>query len=105
MNIDIGIANPTKGVAEPKKNIKTVITRRTPKTMLFAKSLTRFLVAFDWSLEISTSMVEGKSFAWTSLTMARIFSTVLIKFFPLRFLMSSTMAFFHLNAQEFFSFS
>ena len=60
INIDIGIAKPTKSaLRKPKKNIKTVITSNTPKTILFAKSLTKFFVAFDWSLEISTSMVEG----------------------------------------------
>ena len=105
--MDMGMANPTKrALRKPRKNIKTVMTSKTPKTILLAKSLTKFLVLFDWSLEISTSMEEGKSLVCTSATTARIFSTVWMRFFPLRFLTSKTMASFPSErAKEFFSFS
>ena len=107
MNMDMGMAKPTnKALRKPKKNINTVMTSSTPKMMLLAKSLTKFLVALDWSFEMSTSMVVGKSFFSTSATMALIFSTVWIRFLPLRFLMSSTSAVFPSErAKEFFSFS
>ena len=64
INIDMGMAKPTNNaLRNPRKNIKTVMTSMTPKTMLLARSLTKFLVALDWSLEMSTSMVDGKSLA------------------------------------------
>ena len=98
MNIDIGIAKPTNSAfLNPKKNIKTVITKITPKMMLLAKSLTMFFVVLDWSFEISTWMVLGKSFAITSSTMTLILSTDRIRFFPLRFLTSRTKAVFPSN--------
>jgi hypothetical protein len=60
MNIDIGIANPTKSAfLKPRKNIKTVTTSITPKIILFVRSFTRFVVSFDWSLEIETSIFAG----------------------------------------------
>ena len=48
MNIDIGIAKPTnKAFLNPKKNIKTVITKITPKIILLVRSLTRLIVSLD----------------------------------------------------------
>ncbi len=41
INIDIGIAKPTNmAFLNPKKNIKTVTTKSTPKIMLFTRSST-----------------------------------------------------------------
>ena len=41
INIDIGIANPTKtAFLNPKKNINTTTTNITPKIILFTKSST-----------------------------------------------------------------
>ena len=41
MNIDIGMANPTNmAFLKPKKNIKTVTTKITPKMILLTKSST-----------------------------------------------------------------
>ena len=107
INMDMGMAKPTnKALRNPRKNIKTVMTSSTPKMILLAKSLTKFLVALDWSFEMSTSMAAGKSFFSISATMALIFSTVLMRFFPLRFLMSNTIAVLPSErANEFFSFS
>ena len=48
ISIDIGIAKPTNNAfLKPRKNISTVITNITPKTMLLAKSETRFFVISD----------------------------------------------------------
>ena len=41
MNIDIGIAKPTKiAFLKPRKNIRTITTKITPKMMLLTKSST-----------------------------------------------------------------
>ena len=41
INIDMGIAKPTKiAFLNPRKNIKTITTKTTPKMILFTKSST-----------------------------------------------------------------
>ena len=93
--MDMGIAKPTnKALRNPRKNINTVITSNTPKMMLLAKSLTMFLVVLDWSFEISTSIEVGKSWEVVTRIISRICSTVLMRFFPLRFLTSKISDFF-----------
>ena len=48
INIDIGIAKPTKiAFLNPKKNINTITTKITPKMMLFTKSSTCPIVFGD----------------------------------------------------------
>jgi hypothetical protein len=48
INIDMGIANPTnKAFLKPKKNIRTVTTRITPKMIEFTNSLIWFKVILD----------------------------------------------------------
>ena len=48
INMDIGIANPTKrAFLRPRKNVKTVTTKIIPKIKLFIKSLTELIVYSD----------------------------------------------------------
>ncbi len=48
MNMDIGIANPTKrAFLRPRKNVRTVTTRIIPNIKLFIKSLTELIVYSD----------------------------------------------------------
>ncbi len=55
INMDIGMAKPTNmAFLNPKKNIKTVTTKITPKIMLFTKSSTCPMVTEDWSLAMVT---------------------------------------------------
>ena len=65
INIDMGMANPTKSAfLNPRKNIKTVTTSMIPKIILFTKSSTCPMVFEDWSLVMFILRFEGKTLAF-----------------------------------------
>ena len=62
INIDIGIAIPTKSAfLNPKKNSSTKTTMTTPKIILLTKSVTWFSVNSDWSFAIETVRFCGNT--------------------------------------------
>ena len=87
INIDIGIAIPTKrAFLKPKKNSNTKTTITTPNIILLTKSVTWFSVNSDWSFAIETVKFFGKTFSIFSSTIERIFSTARKVFSPDLFL-------------------
>ena len=93
INMDIGMAKPTKrALRKPKKNIKTVTTSNTPKMMLLTKSLTWLRVMLDWSLDTATDKSEGKYFSLVVSTIRLISCEASIKFFPPLLLTSKSTA-------------
>ena len=87
INIDIGIAIPTKSAfLKPKKNSNTKTTITTPNIILLTKSVTWFSVNSDWSFAIETVRFFGKIFSIFFSTIERIFSTARKVFSPDLFL-------------------
>ena len=61
MNIDMGIAKPTKrALRKPRKNMSTVTTSKIPKMMLFTRSSTWFRVLLEESLATVTFRSLGR---------------------------------------------
>ena len=83
MNMDIGMAKPTKmAFLNPKKNINTMTTKITPKIILFTKSSTWPMVFGDWSLAMVTFKSDGKLFSRAAFTMAPTLSAAATIFSP-----------------------